>query len=108
MADGCLLIEKDGSRVGTVFFSRRTRRDSNPQPADSKSDALSIELRVQVLKLLYTRCIFRQFQARFFNFLKVRINPTGQEALKNPVFGAILVQPGAIKAISVGFFGATG
>ena len=27
----------------------RTRRDSNPQPADSKSDALSIELRVQVL-----------------------------------------------------------
>ena len=26
---------------------RRTRRDSNPQPADSKSDALSVELRVR-------------------------------------------------------------
>ena len=28
-------------------FWWRTRRDSNPQPADSKSDALSIELRVR-------------------------------------------------------------
>ncbi len=87
---------------------RRTRRDSNPQPADSKSDALSIELRVQVLKLLYIRCIFRQFQARFLKIFKIGIKHAGADFLKNPIFGAISVQSGAIMPISVGFFGAIG
>jgi hypothetical protein len=31
----------------TCLKSERTRRDSNPQPTDSKSGALSIELRVR-------------------------------------------------------------
>ena len=37
-----------GLRSGATRPYWRTRRDSNPQPADSKSDALSIELRVRV------------------------------------------------------------
>ena len=73
---------------GYSLFKWRTRRDSNPQPADSKSDALSIELRVRGVKLLYTRCIFRQFQARFVDFLK-----EGRYfSFCRLILGAILVQ----------------
>ena len=43
-------IRENSPVIGELW---RTRRDSNPQPADSKSDALSIELRVRG-KLHYT------------------------------------------------------
>ena len=63
---------------------------------------------MRVLKLLYTRCIFRQFQAQFLEFFKFELKHAGADFLKNPIFGAISVQSGAIRPISVGFFGAIG
>ena len=47
MSDRIYPLYKGWGIIPTPHIRRRTRRDSNPQPADSKSDALSIELRVR-------------------------------------------------------------
>jgi hypothetical protein len=51
-----VLQAKPFSTVRSTFITWRARGDSNAQPADSKSDALSVELRAQVIvifKLLH-------------------------------------------------------
>lgn len=49
---GSVLKQKNHSRAVASCIYQCTRRDSNPQPSESESDILSIELRVQIVSVV--------------------------------------------------------